>query len=946
MFKNKIISVYNAIIDFLSFSPNLHKLRRRLDRSLTRPGIIETFPDSHPRGFIKIFRKRRITIVEAYLKIIGYLESDKYKERLAALELLVDQILSSRALEMPLNTARVQLALMKEAVKNKDNKRIQLERLRDFSISSFGQPRLIRKCLNELNIIEVPETGKPLKDLDMGWDPHVHDNSSYGRKTPTQLVIDAFIKGISQITVVYNSLSHMEIMFEAIEAGRILEINVDIGLEFSVGERGKRFYYIYRLPHFPTKEVLKEFIRVHREDLDIFIKGLEKIQENRVESIHNLIKNFNTSFLAKINRGFPDEPIYNLEKLSPGDIDRVIPIKHATHIHLGELLYNKLKPVFFNRVLYLKSRAKLAHDHYKAGLISNWEYRDIEKRYRETRAQYIELNPEKLRREYFSNPELQEYDSVFKNLGDIFKAIKDENLLNGHIKIIHPLEHGLHDAVLTILENRRYIRFVEIYNMHDSIDSDHKELLLFTRFIHLLNTGDTQRLRAFLEEHDITVDMNLLELPGVAGAADQLKLVPTCGSDSTGRTGYIPGMGFVFRKALVKKQYFGDYLKNHHTLPQFVSEMIAGAGETTLTGLTGRGSLPFDPGDAIISMGKSTQIRPNEIGDESRLQTAPLRRVWRYLNPVIKNILYILIGFIPAYLQVKWHFALIWFGITAVRHVITDIISGRGYSPKEWHIRDIYFDNIAHSLFWTGFSVPLLAFVKNRFDFLYPLAQTGMIYEFSKFFFICIVNGAYISGHNTLRGFDKTTARINFFRSLLAWPFAAFFAPLGNILAIPSIVQAKIWSDIVAGLIEGSGKFKLRFNLRKRDLLGLLPNIRSRHIEQKYTALLDLLYFFRKDPRTKNSLKAILFNRRTVNVNVNAKQDKQEQPIDDYYELLDWFSDSANFFKLTDFILSNYQPEQALFLADLAADKFTDFHKWLLKNKRVNPLFFKRATPP
>ncbi|MCU0286655.1 MAG: hypothetical protein MUF15_09670, partial [Acidobacteria bacterium] len=171
MLKNKIIAIYIAIIDLISFSSRIRKVRKRLDYSLKRPGIIENFPDSHPRGFIKQFRKRRITIVEAYLKIINLLGSSKYNERLKALELLADQILSSRALEMPLNTARVQLALMKEAVKNKDNKRIQLERLQDFSISSFGHPRLIRKYLNELNIIEIPEIGKPLKDLGMGWDP-------------------------------------------------------------------------------------------------------------------------------------------------------------------------------------------------------------------------------------------------------------------------------------------------------------------------------------------------------------------------------------------------------------------------------------------------------------------------------------------------------------------------------------------------------------------------------------------------------------------------------------------------------------------------------------------------------------------------------------------------------------------------------------------------------
>lgn len=905
-----------------------------MDYSLNRPGIIENFPDSHPRGFIKKFRKRRITIGEAYLKIIDYLESSKYNERLEALELLVEQILFSRALEMPLNTARVQLALMKEAVKNKNNKRIQLERLQDFSICSFGQPRIIRKYLNQLNIIEVPETGQSLKDLDMGWDPHVHDNSSYGRKTPTQLVIDAFIKGISKITVVYNSLDHIEIMNEAIEAGRILGINVNIGLEFCVGKRGKRFYYLYQLPHFSTQEIFKEFIQTHKDDLEIFIKGLTENQINRMQSIHNLINNFNTVFLSSINQGFPDESIYNLEKLSLEQIDQVIPIKHATHIHLGELLYNKLKPILFNRVLYLKSRSKLSSVHYKAGIISNWEYRNIERKYLETRKQYEKLDPEKLRQEYFSNPDLLEYDSVFKNLSDIFNAIKDENLINRHIKIIHPLEHGLKEAVNTILANRRYIRYVEIYNMHDSIDSDQNESLLFTRFIDLLNTGNTQRLISFFNEHGIAIDPQ--KLSEATDDSKRLKLIPTCGSDSTGRTSYIPGMGFIYRNTLIKKQYSRAYLKKHNILPQFVSEMIASNGGPALSSIKDLADSPassptetktFDPGNAIISMGKSIQSHPNVIGDEKSLQSIPLKRVWPYLNPIVKNALYILIGFIPAFLQLKLQYALIWFTITAVRHVITDIISIRGLSPREWHIRSIYFDNIAHSLFWTGFSVPLLALVKGQFDILYPLAKTGLVFEFIKFFFICFVNGAYISAHNTLRGFDKTTVHINFFRSLLAWPFATLFSPLGNIMAIPSIVQAKLWSDIVAGLIEGWGKFRFKLNIGKRDLLELLPNVSSHQVEKKYTAILDLLYFFQADPRTKNSLKAVLFNQN------NIKQNTPGRPIADYFELYGWFSDTTNFFKLIDFILANYQPEQALFLVDLVANKYSDFYKWLLKNK-------------
>ncbi|MCU0287254.1 MAG: hypothetical protein MUF15_12780, partial [Acidobacteria bacterium] len=730
----------------------------------------------------------------------------------------------------------------------------------------------------------------------------------------------ANIRGVHGVALERN-------LFEAIEAGRILGIDVNIGLEFSVGPRGKRFYYIYQFPLLANKNLFKEFIHENKKDLEIFIKGLSENQKNRTQSIFNLIDNFNTSYLSKINQGFPDEPLYNLEKLAHEEINLVIPIKHAAHIHLGELLFIKLKPVLFNRVMYLKARLKLSWKHYKAGLISRREYRDIEKKYRDTRKQYNELNAEQLRREYFSNPELQEYDSVFKDLNDIFDAVKDENLLNQHIKIIHPLIHGLTEAIQTILTNRRYIHYVEIYNMHDVIDSNPKELQLFTRFIDLLNSGNTQKLISFFKEHDITIESGLLE---VMDKNKEMKIIPTCGSDSTGRTFYIPGMGFIYRKALSKRQYAGNYIKSHHILPHAVSQMIFHKGEPALTEKKELSSLPptknssADEND-IINMGKPIQTHMNEIGDEHYLNPVPLKRVWRYLNPFIKNTFYILVGFIPAFLQLNWQFALLWFTITTLRHILTDMISIRGLSPREWHLRSVYFANIAHSLFWTGFSVPLLAFVKMQFDLFYPLSKTGFMFEFAKFFLICIVNGTYLSTHNTLRGFDKITVRINFFRSLLAWPFAALFSPLGNLLNIPSIVQAKIWSDVVGGLIEGAGKFRLKLNIGKRDLQGLLPNI-CENTGKKYTAILDILYFFQVDPRTKNSLKAVLFNNHDVN------QNKPNQPFVYFLELHNWFSEPGNYFKLINYILANYQPEQAIFLIDLVSNKYRDFHKWLLKH--------------
>ncbi len=929
MLLQKLVLVYNTFIEWISFYPGLYKLRRQLNSSIDRPEVIEAFPESHPRGFIKKFKKRRITIVEAYLTILSFLESDKCRERLEALKLLTDQVLHSRALNMPLNTARVQLALMKEAIKNRDNKRPQLERLRDFSICSFGQSKYIRKYLKELNIVEVPETGLPLKDLHMGWDSHVHDNSSYGRKTPTQLVIDAFIKGISEISVVYNSLSHIEIIGEAIEAGRILGITVNIGVEFSVGNEGNRFHYIYQFPHFERKDEFKHFFRDHKKGLATFITGLRENQDNRIQSIESLLENFNRVHLPRLNKGIPQGSLYHLEPLQLSDIRAVIPLQHATPMHLGELLFYRFKMVLFNRVMYQKSLVQLSKTQYKADQISGWEFRNIERKFHKIRDQYKVLNPESLRLKYFSDASIAEYKSAFTSLEEIFPTTTHRNLVENRIKIVQPLEHGLEAAIRNLLANCRFIHHAEIYNMHDSVERDHYQMQLFSRFIELLNRGNTSKTAAFLDEHHFPYQQDILE--ACMETYNSRPLVPACGSDSTGRTNYIPGMGFIYRKDMPKNMS-AEYLKRHHSLPRFVSDLIAAWDAKH------KPSSRENSGDMIVSMGKSSETPENELGNEINRPPIDIIQAWRYVNPSYKVLFYILIGFIPAYLQVGWQYALIWFGITFVRNAVTDIISGRGLRPSEWHVKNIDFDNLAHSLFWTGFSVPLLGFVKNQFDVLYPLAKSGVFFEFAKFFFICIVNGFYISFHNTLRGFDKTTIRVNFFRSILAWPFAAIFSPIGNVMMVPSIVQAKFWSDFVAGLIEGSGKFNRRLKLRKRDIVSLVPHIHSTEKQTKYIALLDMLYFFKKDPRTRNSLKAILLRQQGVLRKIArtfsaGKKERAHQGFDDYDALLKWFSNSGNVFKLTAFILEHYKPEHSIFLTDLVSEKSHEFYLWLKRNE-------------
>jgi len=228
--------------------------------------------------------------------------------------------------------------------------------------------------------------------------------------------------------------------------------------------------------------------------------------------------------------------------------------------------------------------------------------------------------------------------------------------------------------------------------------------------------------------------------------------------------------------------------------------------------------------------------------------------------------------------------------------------------------------------------------VKAQFDALWPLAEVGPTYQFTKFFFIAVVNGLYLWTHNRLRGFEKGVARANFFRTILSWPFASLFAPFGDLLFIPSIVQSKIWSDIVGGIIEGSGKFIRSVGLTRRDLSDIVPLSCSESETVRYTAILDLLYIFGRETRARNSMREILFGKRNIlewigDVLKGRKAPAQPREAD-ARSLAAWFDHMGNYHKLADFVIERYSQEWALMLIDLMERQYLRFRDWLLREKR------------
>ncbi|MCE1206791.1 MAG: hypothetical protein LWX00_05240 [Spirochaetia bacterium] len=874
--------LYKNLISTLSFSSELRKMRRELNAKIDMPDTISPGMHAHALGVNRWFKKRRVSIAESYLMVVSNLDSKYAEKRLDALRVLADVAFHSKNLDYPLNTARVQMALIKGVVKNRNNKRRQLELLHDFTISSRGQHQVLARLCDELNIIELPEQGLRLEDFGYGWDSHVHDTATTGRKNATQLIIDAFIKGISELTCAYGSADDIATMEEVLEAGSILGIRIHLGIEFSMEVMGKRGHFMALLPDsIKTPADVRAFFAANEATLKEFFDGLATNQLNRMASVRQLFREFNQTYLVELNEGFSDSPLFKVPELTLESLQEFIPTVSIHRLHIAEYPYNMYKPILQNRLLHLKvlrAGMRQGQDRKKP---DSPEFRKIDKLYSALKKEVKNLTPDILMERYFSGPRIIDYTSVFKDIEKLKSQLAQAGC---RLKILHPLEFGLDDAEKILTRYRGIIDEVELFSTQDCIGRKPEEIEALAIMINRLN------------------------------AQDGPPLVPVCGSDSTGRNPHVPGMGFIFEDKIIgvrKKRY----VKRHMALPPMVSAMVNAKGR------------PVSEEDilqapVIISMGKISTGKERE----SQNEVITPWRAFRYLNPMVKNIILVSIGFLVADSFIGWGYALLWLAITGFRNSIADLISTRGTKLNEWKIKSINFDNVVQSLFWTGFSVPILGFVKSSFDSIWPGVHDGLAFNLVKFFFISFANGLYLATHNTLRGFDRKVVRLNFFRSVLAWPFATIFAPVGNLIGIPSIVQTKIWSDFIAGFIEGGNKYLKVLRLRRQNLEEIIPLISDADESTRYAAMLDLLYLFREEPRTKSSLRAIFDPAYKPLIVLKGYVKPKPQGYEAFKRAI-FAPDLAE--KLSLFILSQHEAERAEDLANLAADTLPALRAWL-----------------
>ncbi len=102
------------------------------------------------------------------------------------------------------------------------------------------------------------------------------------------------------------------------------------------------------------------FFRNHDRDLAYFLTGLNENGERRKQTVSRMLETFNQEHLPKINENYaPDNPQY-CPSIHWEDLKAIVLDGQASRIHLGELLFSKLKPLFFKRVLFEKAQYELA----------------------------------------------------------------------------------------------------------------------------------------------------------------------------------------------------------------------------------------------------------------------------------------------------------------------------------------------------------------------------------------------------------------------------------------------------------------------------------------------------------------------------------------------------------------------------------------------------------
>jgi hypothetical protein len=937
-FDNRDYQLLAIVRDVLERDPSLQEVRSLLGSHL------------HPHGIKEMAASSGLRIAYAAIHLLGSLQKGQAKQRLEALRSLHVEALSRAHSTLRKNTARVLLQIMKELVRTEGDDELRLMLARDFRAAASGKPRIIKNELAKYHLLEMPEEWNQL-----AFDHHVHDFNTKGRKSPTHLIMDAWIKGIRNLTVVYYNYVKPDVVTELLEAASIMDIKVRIGIELPALFRGKYIQIVWAPRGFTDQQDFINFFS--KMPVKEFFKEQQCVFEFQQRYTFELIKVFNARHRKEIST------FYGIDcpKLDKEGFLEFVGIGQVSLYHLAKYIYTLVMPLMHERVAELRAVYREADTDERQrifSLVSEMNCIDSEliiERWLSPRNNPEVPDPH-VHRETPDLPPLlrlsaHELLTMLAHLHSGYKAtLKLTNLL-------------VEDVFELLYDCKGMITHLEIFNLKDvTEEKTSPDLEIINELQLALNHGNVIELKRIVHSIIEKLDTVATGRPEDPNTARKVKMVEILfdietlqsyyrdlalksriGSDSTGRSRHLHGMGLVIQETVPKLDKGRDarsrerisvtatLYKRITYIPKTSFMHLANVSYRVMRMLPGGGQLGYvrikdwvvqdyalHPGTQgnIALLGGIQKECDNGLVLEEQKEKAQ-RTSFKYLNSGLKNVLKVLVGFIPAFLTFAltkdWWLlaycgAFIWFGITGLRNIVQSVLGGGGFkrSPLLRWNSYVSWDRITDSLFFTGFSVPLLDYLVKSLllDTTFGINTTTsptILYTI-----MALANGLYITSHNLFRGLPKSAAFANFFRSILSIPLAlAFNGIVGGILTFAQVggvamilqlwaaIISKAASDCVAGVIEGladrGNNMRMRYlDYREKlnqlfetfsclelqcpevDLLEVLKSpkeflclisTQGKELENLLCVhALDFLHFWMYQPRSRSMLKRLMQN--------------------------------------------------------------------------------------
>lgn len=317
----------NIVNDILERGPQSLALRSLLLKNM------------HPQGIKEMAAAKGLRIAYAVASLLGSLELGKANDRLTALRSLRDEVLLSATTYYRKNTARVLLQIMKELLRSREDELHQLKLAHDFRMVSTGNPRKVRAELAKYHLLEMPEEWNQF-----AFDNHVHDANTKGRKSPTHLAMDAWIKGIRYLTVVYYNYVKPEVVEELIEACALLDINVQVGIEMSARFRDKYVRFIWEPHGFQNNSALLKFLDENAVK-EVMAEGLE-VSQYQQQYVFSALEAFNTTHRHTLAKKLG----VSIARCEQDDFIQFVGTGQPSLLHLGRCIHLTLVKIIRQKV--------------------------------------------------------------------------------------------------------------------------------------------------------------------------------------------------------------------------------------------------------------------------------------------------------------------------------------------------------------------------------------------------------------------------------------------------------------------------------------------------------------------------------------------------------------------------------------------------------------------